>query len=166
MEVDGRRIEIEGDPPRPTPSGGIIGLEFTDGRVLYCHRSTLANAGGYFAACFGDNGIPVAEQRKDDHGRSIFFLERDTDLFQLHNLPYIITKRPGKLPRYSTDPELWRVLRDEAVFFRLDYLSDLLHVTYSCSPDAGNDKGVLYFGWVLTKAPLIIKILKLVVPSM
>ena len=34
-----------------------IGLEFTDGRVRYAHRLSLVNAGGYFAACFGDGGV-------------------------------------------------------------------------------------------------------------
>lgn len=145
MEADGNKSGT-GDARPETPSGGIIGLELTDGRVFYIHRSSLVNAGGYFAACFGDNGIPAGESRTDDHGRSIYFVARDGKLFENHILPFIIQKIPGKLPPFAQDPELWRLLRNEALFYGMDDLSELLRVTYSCSPDAGTrGKGVLYW---------------------
>ena len=54
-----------------------IGLEFTDGRVRYAHRLTLVNAGGYFAACFGDGGVSALHDRTDEHGRLIYTIDRD-----------------------------------------------------------------------------------------
>ena len=110
-----------------------IGLEFTDGRVRYLYRSTLVNAGGYFAACFGDNGVPAIPYRTDEHGQSIYTIERDGELFDKHILPFILGKNPGRLPPFSEDPALWRLLRQEAQFYALDDLSEMLSC-YTFSP--------------------------------
>ena len=58
-------------------------------------------------------------------------------------------KLPPGLAPFSEDPNLWRALRDEAVFFALDDLIALLNTTYECSPDKCGGKGVLH--WLGTK---------------
>lgn len=79
------------------PADDIIGIETTDGKVCYFHRSTLVNAGGYFAARFGNGRIPPGSERRDEIGRSIYFVERDGELFGKYIRPYILTNKPGDL---------------------------------------------------------------------
>jgi len=142
MSTTNKRTKTDGAEPQ---GDKCIGLEFTDGRVAYCHRSTLTNAGGYFAARFGGGNIPAGEERQDEHGRSIYFLERDGELFVHHVLPYLVTTN-ANLPPFSKKPDLWRKLRREADFYLLEGLSDMLFVTHSCHFQENNDnKGVLYW---------------------
>jgi hypothetical protein len=124
----------------------IIGIETTDGgKVWYFHRSTLVNAGGYFTARFGDGNIPAGSERLDEHGRSVYFVERDGELFGKHIRPFILTNIPGDLPPFVEAPRLWRALRDEANFFALDGLSQFLHVTHVCDKKDPLGRGVLYY---------------------
>lgn len=124
----------------------IIGIETTDGgRVWYFHRSTLVNVGGYFAARFGDGNIPAGSERIDEHGRSVYFIERDGELFGKHIRPYVLTNDPGDLPPFSEAPRLWRALREEARYYALDGLSEMLYVTHVCDKDDPLGRGVLYY---------------------
>lgn len=129
----------------------IIGLEFTDGSVWYCSRSTLANANGsYFAARFGtDAMIPAGAERTDSLGRTVYFIDGEGELFGKHILRYLTRNKPGKLPPFAKDPDLWRMLREEALFYCLDGLSSILNATQTFSPETNGDQGVLY--WLGTK---------------
>jgi len=53
--------------------------------------------------------IPACDYRLDEHGRSVQLVELDSKLFENHILPYLVTKRPGKLPPFTNDPEQWRL---------------------------------------------------------
>lgn len=108
----------------------IIGLEFPDGRVLYCPQSTLVNAGGYFAACFGDDGIPAGAVRNDEHGRPIHFVTGDGELFAKYILPFILRRDTALLPPFSKDPVLWRKLRQESQYYALDELSQIRFMSH------------------------------------
>jgi hypothetical protein len=107
----------------------IVGIELRDSRVWYCHRSDLANTTGYFAARFGGT-IPPGDERIDQHGRSVYFIGRDGELFGNHILPYLQENDPN-LPLFSENPSLWRRVRREALFYALDGLAATLHVTNS-----------------------------------
>jgi hypothetical protein len=105
----------------------IVGIELRDGRVWYCHRSVLANTtGSYFAARFGGS-IPPGDERIDQYGRTVYFIERDSELFGKHILPYI-QENSARLPLFSENPSLWRELRSEALFYALDGLA----ATFAC----------------------------------
>jgi len=143
MAVDSTNNETQ--VKSASPPDDIVGLEFTNGRILYCHRSTLVNAGGYFAACFGEYGIPTPVSHVDERGRNIYFMEGDGDLFARHILPFILRKIPGRLPPFFKDPELWRQLRSEALSYVMDDLLELLFVTHSCPYVVGDDRGVLHW---------------------
>lgn len=126
-------------------SDEIMGIELTDGgKVWYFHRSTLVNAGGYFAARFGGD-IPAGGGRQDEHGRSVYFVERDGELFGNHIRHYILSNHAGKLPPFSQDPELWRLLRLEADFFALDGLSTMLYATKVCNQNDPLGRGIPHY---------------------
>ena len=93
---------------RKTASSDIPGIELTQGRVLYCPRSTPVNPGGLFAACCGDNGIPDIAERTDEHGRTMYFVAGDRELIERHILSFILTRHPSRLPPFSEARELWR----------------------------------------------------------
>ena len=74
----------------------------------------------------------------------MYFIARDGKLCDEHILPYLVTTHPRKLPPFSNDPELWRLLWSEAEFFGLYGLLNMLHVTNTFQPEDG-DRGVLYW---------------------
>lgn len=125
----------------------IIGFEFTNGRVCYCPRAAVTNAdGGYLSARFGSGAmIPAGSERTDSSGRNVYFIARDGDLFGNHILPFILTNRPGQLPPFPQAPELWRALREEALFYALDSLTESLKVTHSCDKNDAHGRGVLHW---------------------
>ena len=90
-----------------------IGLCFTDGSVRYFFRSTLANAGGYFSARFG-NGVGEGLSYTDEHNQLIYAMEKDGELFAKYIEPFILARIPGELPPFSENPQLWRLLRKES----------------------------------------------------
>lgn len=125
----------------------IVGLELVDGSVWYCPRQTLTDASGsYLSARFGDGAkLPSGAERTDEHGRSVYFIARDGQLFGKYILPYLLTNHPGKLVSFYEDPALWRLLRSEATFYGLDSLSHMLHITKTFRPTENGDQGVLYW---------------------
>lgn len=133
-------------PNDATGRDPVIGLD-VGGRVYYCHQTTLMNAtGSYFSGRFGqDSMISPRDERFDEYGRSVYFIDRDPDIFE-HVLSFLRTNDlPSGLPSFQEDPNLWRGLRVEAEFFGLERLSALLQVTYSCSPEFERDRGVLHW---------------------
>ena len=85
-------------------------------------------------------------------------------VFENHILPFILKRRPGKLLPFSEYPELWRELRDEANFYALDDLAEMLatYTTHSCPFQAGNDRGVLY--WLGTDKARVITRTLMILP--
>ena len=128
----------------------IIGLH-VGSRVFYCHRSTLAHAeaGSYFARRFGvDRNFADDVAYTDSNNISIFFIERDGDLFA-HVLKYL-TRLTLNLPPYNDENKhLWEDLREEADFFSLDGLSDILSAThrfpYVNEKNYINSQGIMYW---------------------
>ena len=125
----------------------VIGLDVA-GKLYYCRTSTLTVGGSssYFAARFGpDRMFDPEVDRVDEHGRNVYFIDRDPDMFK-HILDYLrMGKLPARLGSFQENADLWRALRDEADFYALDGLVSLLKVTYKCSPDRKDGKGVLYW---------------------
>lgn len=124
----------------------IIGLEFMDGSVWYCPRQALTSIpNSYLSARFGFDGkIPPGAERKDEYGRSVYFIARDGQLFGKHILPFLVTD-DANISSFSANPKLWRQLRNESTFYGLDQLSNLLYVTSSFHPEENGDQGVLYW---------------------
>ena len=139
-----RRVEAEATEMDETRSDPYIGLD-VGGRVFYCYRSTLTNTPGTLATRFGGDFSPGGHQYIDERGRTVYSVDRDPGIFK-YILAYLRTpmKLPPLLVKFGSNPELWRALRNEADFFGLGHLADLLKVTYSCSPDLG-DRGVLHW---------------------
>lgn len=81
----------------------------------------------------------------DQYGRKIYFVPGDDDLFGKYILPYILRNHPGELAPFLEAPLLWRSLRREADFYRVEGLCALLQVTHSCSENDPNGRGVLYY---------------------
>lgn len=124
----------------------VVGLDVC-GKVYYCHQSTLVNASPYFATRFkGDFDASVAYV--DEQGRDVFFVERLPTTFP-YIFEYIISGGAMvDFPSFQKEPVLIRKLRNEAEFFGLDGMIELLKVTKTFSPGGGN-QGVLY--WLGTK---------------
>jgi len=120
----------------------ILRLQFPDGRVLLCPKSTLVNAGGYFSSRFRGDIAPGGDLT-DSVGNSLYYVPRDGELFQRYVLPFLFDNKVF-LPEFSQDPVLWRKLRNEADFFCLGRLQDLLKVTHSVTPNP-EGQGVLYW---------------------
>lgn len=126
-------------------TSNIVGLEFMDGSVWYCPWQTLTTASGsYFAARFGGR-LPPGAEHVDEHGRNVYFIFRDGQLFGNYILPYLATGQPGKLVPFAEDPILWRLLRQEADYYGLDNLSNMLHVTTTIVPNSMVNQGVFYW---------------------
>lgn len=119
----------------------IIGLDVC-GKIYYCHVSTLIHSGSpYFSNRFGGN-FDADAHYVDERNRTVYFLERCPHTFD-HVFRYLITGR-ANLPSYDENPALRRALRDEADYFGLAELSNLLQITRTFSPEEGN-RGVLYW---------------------
>ena len=126
----------------------IIGLDVA-GTLYYCRKSTLLGMGdgtSYFAARFGPDSMmdPLRDQI-DDHGREIYFIDRNPEVFK-YILEYLRNhKLPPQIGSFQSNPELWRALRTEAEFYSLDGLVSLLKNTHTCSPDVDGGKGILHW---------------------
>jgi hypothetical protein len=132
------------DSSNSTHTDDLIRLMFVDGRVLRCSRSTLSNGGGYLAARFGlDSLIPPGAKTYDANGQTVFFIERDGELFEKYIFSYLMNNGLDLL-QFTEAPTLWRQLRREAAFYSLDGLSEWLHVTKTFEPDP-DSQGVLYW---------------------
>lgn len=125
-----------------TMTDTILRLQFPDGRVLLCPKSTLVNGGGYFASRFCGS-LPSGGDLTDSVGNALYYVPRDGELFQKYILPFLF-KNTVYLPEFTQDPVLWRKLRDEADFFCLHGLQEKLKVTHSVSLNP-QGKGVLYW---------------------
>jgi len=122
----------------------VIGLDVR-GQVFYCNKSKLLkvnNGNSYFSARFReDSMLDAGLDRVDDKGRDVYKLDRDPSIFQ-HIIEYINTgTKPKGIGLYETNKKLWELVRDEALYFGLDHLIQLLRITFSCSPEDDNDKG-------------------------
>jgi len=125
-----------------TMTDTILRLQFPDGRVLLCPKSTLVNGGGYFASRFCGS-VPPGGDSTDSVGNALYYVPRDGELFQKYILPFLFNNTVY-LPDFTQDPVLWRKLRDEADFFCLHGLQEKLKVTHSVSLNT-RGKGVLYW---------------------
>ena len=127
----------------------IIGLDVR-GQVFYCNKSKLLNANNgssYFTARFReDSMLDAGLDRVDDKGRDIYALDRDPNIFK-YIIEYIDTdKKPIGIGVYEKNKKLWGLVKDEAIYFGLDSLVQLLMITFSCSPeDNGECKGIMYW---------------------
>ena len=131
----------------------IIGLDVR-GQVFYCNRSKLVNANNgnsYFSARFReDSMLDAGLDRVDDEGRNIYKLDRDPIVFK-HIMEYIDTdKKPIGIGAYENNKKLWRLVREEALYFGLDHLIQLLRITFSCSPNVdeglgASGEGIMYW---------------------
>lgn len=124
----------------------IIGLDVA-GKLYYCRKSTLLGDGtSYFAARFGpDSMMDPQRDRIDENGREIYFVDRNPEMFA-HVLEYLRMQRiPPQIGTFRENPNLWRSMRDEALFFALDELASLLKITYSCSPGKDGGQGILHW---------------------
>lgn len=132
-EVDGEHVE------------GIVGLNLA-GTTFYTLRTTLTYmTDSYFKLLLeGDKADGLLEV--DKHGHEIFFIDRDPALFN-YILQYL-RKLKLNLPPFSSDPALWRDLRDEAMFYGLEGLSQQLQITHTCEPNEERS-GVFY--WLGTR---------------
>lgn len=143
---DSEARALNGVPPQGTDE--VIGLQFTNGRIFYLHRSTLMRSSGYFAKKFGGAEISPSDNNnvaRDTLGRRVYFFERDCQMFEDHILPFILTKKPGKLPPFSQDRGLWRDLRKEAEYFDIHGLLRILYVTHLCPPSDSMGHGIFYY---------------------
>lgn len=133
-------------PAKRTRTDPVIGLD-VGGKVYYCRRSTLLNGDlSYFSARFGPDSMLSPEvDRVDEHGREIYFIDRNPKLFEFILDYFRMQKVPSEMGTFQESPKIWRALRDEADFFALDGLVSLLKVTFSCSPDEDGGKGILYY---------------------
>jgi len=126
------------------------------GQSFLVSLSTLLSANdgcSYFNARFRpDSMLDAGLIRVDEEGRNVYEIDRDPFLFQ-HVMEYLVTnKLPTKIGSWSANKNLWSSLRDEAGYFGLDGLIQLLAITFSCSPDdegGMENKGILY--WLGTK---------------
>jgi len=130
----------------------VIGLDVR-GQVFYCNKSKLLNVNNgnsYFSARFReDSMLDAGLDRVDDEGRDIYKLDRDPTVFK-YIMEYIDTDtKPKGIGIYETNKKLWELVRDEALYFGLDHLIQLLRITFSCSPEDDGDKGIMY--WLGTK---------------
>ena len=126
-----------------SPSAGdpVVGLE-VDSKIFYFHRSALLMSGSsYFASLLGDRWETRADFR-DARGRDVFFVGGcSSSVFEyIHRFLHTMTVR---LPKDS-DLSLLQLLREEALFFGLDGLTEILKTPRTFSPINGN-KGVLHW---------------------
>ncbi|CAB9507945.1 expressed unknown protein [Seminavis robusta] len=112
--------------------GSIVGLH-VGSRVFYCNRATLSSKvkSSYFNSRFSTwkNLEDDEMSYVDPNGVQVFFIERDGDLFE-HILKFM-TRNSLNLPSFQDNQTLWRDLREEAKFYALDSLFNLLQVTQS-----------------------------------
>jgi len=130
----------------------LIGLDVR-GQVFYCNKSKLLNVNNgcsYFSARFReDSMLDASLDRVDDKGRDIYKLDVDPIIFQ-YIIEYINTdKKPIGIGVYEKNKKLWSLVREEAIYFGLDSLIELLKITFSCSPEVDGNKGIMY--WLGTK---------------
>ena len=130
----------------------IIGLDVR-GQVFYCNKSELLNVNNgssYFSARFReDSMLDAGLDRVDDEGRDIYVLDRDPSIFR-HIMEYIDTnEKPIGIGVHENNKKLWRLVREEALYFGLDHLIKLMRITFICSPEVDGDRGIMY--WLGTK---------------
>jgi len=130
----------------------IIGLDVR-GQVFYCNKTKLLNANNgnsYFSARFReDSMLDSGLDRVDDEERDIYKLDRDPSTFK-YIMEYIDTdKKPKGIGAYEKNKQLWGLVREEALYFGLDILVQLLTITFTCSPEVDGNKGIMY--WLGTK---------------
>ena len=135
-----------------TDTDTVIGLDIR-GQIFYCNKSKLlyVNKGcSYFSARFReDSMLDAGLDRVDDEGRDIYKLDRDPSTFK-YIMEYIRTdQKPKGIGAYEMNKQLWSFVRDEAIYFGLDSLVQLMRITFTCSPEADGDKGIMY--WLGTK---------------
>jgi len=131
----------------------VIGLDVR-GKIFYCNKSKLLNTNNgnsYFSARFRDDSmLDAGLDRVDNDGRDVYKLDRDPSIFQ-HIIEYINTgTKPKGIGLYETNKKLWGLVREEALYFGLDHLVQLMKITFSCSPqvDEGlgaSGKGIMHW---------------------
>ena len=124
-------------------TGKIVGLD-VGGKLFFFHSNVLLHSGStYFAKRLkgGDaDGEGVAYT--DERGRQVYFIDRPPSRFE-YVRDYLVTDNLH-LPEKNVDLALIRNLREEAAFFGLKGMVDLLKTNRTISPDRSN-KGVLYW---------------------
>jgi len=135
----------------------VIGLDVR-GQVFYCNKSKLLNinnGSSYFSARFReDSMLDAGLDRVDNEGRDIYKLDRDPTVFN-YIMDYIDTnKKPIGIGAYEMNKKLWRLVGEEALYFGLDSLVQLLRITFTCSPNVdeglgASGKGIMH--WLGTK---------------
>ncbi|GFH47789.1 hypothetical protein CTEN210_04264 [Chaetoceros tenuissimus] len=97
--------------------------------------------------CNGDFFDP-GSSRVDDFGRSVYFIDRSSDLFE-YILKYL-TENEQSWPSFVENKTLWRRLKKEAEFYGLFELVETLKTTYRCPYNENlsilaRGKGILYW---------------------
>ena len=136
-----------------TDTDTVIGLDVR-GKIFYCNKSKLLkvnNGNSYFSARFReDSMVDVGVVRADSEGRNIYKLDRDPRIFQ-YIMEYIRTdKKSKRIGVYEKNKKLWRLVRDEALYFGLDSLVQMMKITFTCSPEVdkglgASGKGIMYW---------------------
>lgn len=119
---------------KPT-EGSIVGLD-VGGTLFYFHASVLLQAGSPYL----DELLSGSAAYTDERKRQIFFVDRPPRRFE-YVRDYLVT---GNLNLPEDDNVLRRNLREEAKFFGLKGLEDILKVSRTITPDKSN-KGVLHW---------------------
>lgn len=115
-------------------TGDIIGLDI-GGTLFYFHSMVLAKSGSTYFASHLKN---VAY--RDERGRDVYFIDRSPTRFA-YVRDFVVS---GTLHLPEGDNTLRRNLRQEAEYFGLEGLVDILKVSRTISPDQSN-KGILYW---------------------
>lgn len=107
----------------------VIGLDVR-GQMFYCNKTKLLdtnNGNSYFSARFReDSMLDAGLDRVDNEGRDIYVLDRDPNIF-CHIMEYIDTaEKPESIGVYKKNKQLWGLVREEALYFGLDSLVELL----------------------------------------
>lgn len=141
---------MEVTEPNQQQSDPIIGLDM-QGKLFYTHKSTLLSPcaiGSYFHKRFNGEYFNPGSSRVDEFGRSVYFIDRSSDLFE-YILKYL-TENEQSWPSFVENKTLWRRLKREAEFYGLFELVEILKTTHRCSYNENlsilaRGKGILYF---------------------
>jgi len=128
------------------PQDPIVGLDVC-GKLFYCHQSTLTQISPYFARRFAGRFNADVSYTDERSGRQVYFVERDPEAFT-YIFKYMITpdatRSTTHMPDFDKDPALYRRIREDAEYFGLLGLVDLLQTTRSFTPTETH-RGVLYW---------------------
>ena len=113
-----------------SPSHDVVCLD-VGGTRFYTNRSTLtSHPGSMLAARFGGMMMAGGELPRDElRNCDVYFIDRSPVTFA-RVLQYLRTgKLSPQLPPFIDAPDVWRELRDDAAYYGLEGLTELLHTT-------------------------------------